>query len=309
MYVTTDTLSFPQSFRREVYPSVEDGLIINNSQDQEYEGEEEDEAYSRREYQIVRPSIPNLSGHNMRSPTSSPPPRPGTGAYNLAATPLITGMPLIPGRFSGVGDPPPKVNKMPQFVPGDAVSDAALLKRGLQRSGEARVASRAVGATDPDNITIISMFDNDKLTWTEIAQRMNQQRIMKGAKPNFTANSCHNRYNRNAPILYATDGREWVPVNKRRNYKKGVHMRDGPPETETQTGARSSDKGDPFPFAEYNDNMEVDQFTWDAQCDLALVQAKKRIDAQLWPSVAKIFHETTGLKISPTIAANRFALI
>jgi hypothetical protein len=91
-------------------------------------------------------------------------------------------MPLVPGRFSGVGDPPPKVNKMPQFVPADTVSDAALLKRGLQRSGEARVASRAVGATDPDNIMIISMFDNDKLTWTEIAQRMNQQRIMKGAK-------------------------------------------------------------------------------------------------------------------------------
>jgi hypothetical protein len=245
----------------------------------------------------------------MRSPTSSPPPRPGTGAYNLAATPLITGMPLVPGRFSGVGDPPPKVNKMPQFVPADTVSDAALLKRGLQRSGEARVASRAVGATDPDNIMIISMFDNDKLTWTEIAQRMNQQRIMKGAKPNFTANSCHNRYNRNAPILYATDGREWVPVNKRRNYRKGIHMGYAAEETDPEVEGRSSDKGDPSPFAEYNDNMEVDQFTWDAQCDLALVQAKKRIDAQLWPSVAKLFHETTGLKISPTIAANRFALI
>jgi hypothetical protein len=225
----------------------------------------------------------------------------------------MTGEDLPPGRYSHVSTPPPKINKVPSLVPTEQVSDAALVKRGLKRTGAARIASRATGATDPDNIKIIHLFDNERLPFIEIAKRLNDEKIAKGLKPIFTENSCHNRYNRNAPLLYATDGKEWVPLHKRRNYKRGKHLgvvRRGAIGEESQAAEQEEIEVDlPAPEALPQDNMEVSCFTWDAACDMALVEAEKEVDFLKWRQVAEAFHQKTGLKITPTQAAMRYKII
>lgn len=188
--------------------------------------------------------------------------------------------PLRPSRFSG-HEMPASVNKMPTPARGPSPSDAALLKRGLKRAGAASYTKRASGPTDPENIRIVNMFDNEHRTWAEIADILNKDRVAAGLKPMFTQNGVHNRYNRNAPILYQAEGKTFVQICKRKEYD--------------ERGKRKKD-----------------QYVWNADSDLLLVEAVKEVEAKKWKQVAAIFNSRTELdipKLSPEAIATRYTKI
>jgi len=180
----------------------------------------------------------------------------------------------LPPRYSGVRKRN-NVNLVPPTVPTSSISDAALLKRGLKRSKDSVMSKRSSGPNDPENILIVNLRENEKKTWPEICQILNERRIKEGKVPAFTPNGCHNRYNRNAPILFAAEGKEFIPVSVQRKLEKNPA---GP-------------------------------LTWDDETDTLLIQAVKEVDSQKWEKVAALFKSYTGRHITASEAALRTKVI
>jgi hypothetical protein len=143
-------------------------------------------------------------------------------------------------------------------------------------------AKRALGPNDPENIQIVNMVDNEGMSWIDVCAKLNTERVKTGRKPTFTPNSVHNRYNRNAPILYEAEGKIWVPVNVRK--KQGLMV-----------GAAGK-----LPF-------------WNAERDAVLVECVKIFDEERWHRISHLFNEkiagSTGGEIDADAAARRFSLI
>lgn len=204
-------------------------------------------------------STARQSGHPMLS-----------GEFNM---PLVPN-PRLPHRSSGVYKRA-NVNLVPPTVPTSSISDAALLKRGLKRSKNAVMSKRSHGPNDPENILIVNLRENEKKSWSEITLILNERRIKEGKVPSFTPNGCHNRYNRNAPILFAAEGKEFVPVSEQRKLKKNPN---GP-------------------------------IKWDDETDTLLIQCVKEVDSQKWEKVAALFNANCQRQITPAEAALRTKVI
>lgn len=180
----------------------------------------------------------------------------------------------LPPRSSGVHKRT-NVNLVPPTVPTSSISDAALLKRGLKRSKNSVMSRRSHGPNDPENILIVNLRENEKKNWPEICQILNERRIKEGKTPAFTPNGCHNRYNRNAPILFAAEGKEFIPVSVQRKLEKNPK---GP-------------------------------MNWDDETDTLLIKAVKAVDSEKWDRVAALFKEYTGRHITAAEAALRTKVI
>jgi hypothetical protein len=185
-----------------------------------------------------------------------------------------TSTPRLPPRSSRVRKRA-NVNLIPSTVPTSSISDAALLKRGLKRSKDSVMSKRSHGPNDPENILIVNLRENEKKSWPEICQILNERRIKEGKSPSFTPNGCHNRYNRNAPILFAAEGKEFIPVSVQRKLEKNPN---GP-------------------------------MNWDDEADTSLILAVKEVDSQKWDRVATLFNDLTGRHITATEAALRTKVI
>lgn len=162
------------------------------------------------------------------------------------------------------------------MVHSSSVSDASLLKRGMTRTSDALIVKRAMGPNDPENLKIVNMVDNLKMRWTEIADQLNKDRVAAGKAAKMTANCVHNRYNRNAPILFEAEGRTFIPIHLRK----------------THVAAK-----------------EEDRFFWDADRDRMLVEAVKAVEAEKWSRVAELVNRHTGGDLTPGGAATRHRLI
>ncbi|KAH8804757.1 hypothetical protein F5884DRAFT_754350 [Xylogone sp. PMI_703] len=180
---------------------------------------------------------------------------------------------LDPSRFSGV-DVPWGTNKVPETVPQDAVSDAALLKRGLKRGKGPRVIKRGAGANDPENIAIVNMKENEGLSFAKIAEILNQRRVEEGRQPSLTQTGVNGRYNRTAPLLFAAEGKEFVPLSQRSKDKQGA---------------------------------ERFRPMWNDELNTELVKVVKEAEAQKWEVVARMFEERTGLKVDAKTAARQYS--
>jgi hypothetical protein len=181
---------------------------------------------------------------------------------------------LLPSRNSGyrINRADHYTNKAPKLSYTEEITDASLAKRGLTRSGSKQMSKRASGANDPENITIVNLVENKGWKWPAISAFLNEQRVKSGRHPNFTPNSCHNRYNRNAPLLFAAEGKDWVPIKER-------------------SGA-----------IKFKAN-------WNNELDNLLVQCTKEVDSEKWAMVAERFNQRTNLDIDATAAAYRYSLI
>ncbi|KAH6673557.1 hypothetical protein B0J14DRAFT_654218 [Halenospora varia] len=180
---------------------------------------------------------------------------------------------LAESRYSGA-DMPWGINKTPEMTDSENVSDASLLKRGLSRTDGPRVCRRGYGANDPENIAIVNLKEHEGLTFAEIRERLNDKRIKEGKTPSLSVTGVANRYNRTAPVLFSSQGLEFVPLSQRKN-KPGTHSR----------------------------------VEWTNEDDLALVQSFNEYDHARWPAVAKMFEDKTGKAITPEIAAQRHAIL
>ncbi|KAF7872338.1 hypothetical protein EAF04_003261 [Stromatinia cepivora] len=165
---------------------------------------------------------------------------------------------LAPSRYSGA-IMPWGVNQQPVLVDQETVSDAHLKKRGLKRPppGE-KVGKRSYGANDPENVAIVNMKENEGKTFAEIAESLNAKRVSAGLKPGLTICGVNGRYNRTAPILFATQGLKFVPLSERR--KAGGAAKHG---------SSTSKAG------------------WTAEAEDRLVDIVKQVEAEKWSNVAR----------------------
>ncbi len=203
---------------------------------------------------------------------------------SVKSTARQSGRPMQPGELNVSPSLPPRssgvhkrtnVNLFPPTIPTSSISDAALLKRGLKRSKNSVMSKRSNGPNDPENILIVNLRENEKKSWPDICQILNERRINEGKTPSFTPNGCHNRYNRNAPILFAAEGKEFIPVSVQRKLQK-------------------------------NPNGPV---IWDDETDTLLIQAVREVDSRKWERVAALFNQRTGHQITAAEAAIRTKVI
>lgn len=176
-----------------------------------------------------------------------------------------------PARDSGCRIPPSR-NMTPERIDVESVVEARRLQKGGPRRASVNAPRRAHGANDPENILIVNLKENEGMRWEEIAKRLNDNRIATGMKPDLTANSVHNRYNRNAPILFAAEGKEFIPIKERR------------------PGYKTSS-------------------AWNPERDQALIDAVRSQEESKWFSIAQIYSERMGHVIDAQTAAYRFSLI
>jgi hypothetical protein len=214
------------------------------------------------------------SGSNRRQPGQ----RPDDEYFNNP------GRLLAPSRYSGA----PNcwgVNAKPVLVPEEEVTDAALLKRGLKRGEGDKVCKRGYGANDPENIAIVNMYEKDHMSFEQIKEKLNADRITIGRDPSLSANGCQNRYNRNAPVLFQAEGRRFIPIGQR---ERGQRMDD---------------------IEEINRLKPASQVAWNDQLDTALVLAVKEWESRKWGEVAEIFRQRTGVDMDPDSCAKRHYII
>ncbi|KAB8301380.1 hypothetical protein EYC80_003256 [Monilinia laxa] len=168
---------------------------------------------------------------------------------------------LAPSRYSGAVMPW-GVNQQPVLVDQESVSDAHLKKRGLTRPppGE-KVVKRSYGANDPENVAIVNMKENDHLSFAEIAEALNLRRVECGRAPSLTVCGVNGRYNRTAPILFATRGMNFVPLSDRK--KAG--------------GAKAH-------------GSSTSRASWTAEAENRLVEIVKQVEAVKWTQVAKLLN-------------------
>jgi hypothetical protein len=191
----------------------------------------------------------------------------------------VFGQKLEPSRYSGAAMPW-DVSVDPEMVDQSEVSDASLLKRNIARGKGKKICKRGYGASDPENIAIVNMKEFDDLSFEEIAKRLNEKRIAEGHEPSLSAVGVNSRYNRTAPLLFSAQGKEFIPLSKRKGKAREI-------------------------FEANRDGV----LEWTNELDIALVGAVKEVDAARWNTVALLFEEKTGKKLSASAAAVRHNLL
>ena len=176
-------------------------------------------------------------------------------------------------RYAGGVEPWP-CNTVPPVVLRSSVSDASLLKRGLPLTHRKKVIKRAYGVNDPENIALINMKDNQGMSWRDIVDVLNEQRVAAGKTKFLSVTAVANRYSRNCPVLMAAAGLRFVPLRLRR---------DG--------------------------GMEAPRIDWTEENDVILVNLFKAHEASRWETVAEEFQEETGIEVHPMEVARRYSAI
>jgi hypothetical protein len=187
-------------------------------------------------------------------------------------------------RFSGA-EMPWGVNQDPPLTRHDAVSDASLEKRDLKRGQGNKVCKRGYGANDPENIAIVNMKEKDNMPFQVIADELNKKRVKEGRPPTLSVCGVAGRYNRTAPLLFASQGKTFVPLSQR---NKG----------------KNTDHGDPVSELKSMDNSD-----WNGDYDLILVRAFKEYEGDRWRFIADIFSEKTGLHVTADQIALRHSIL
>lgn len=168
---------------------------------------------------------------------------------------------LAPSRYSGAVMPW-GVNQQPVLVDQETVSDAHLKKRGLTRPPPGKkVVKRSYGANDPENVAIVNMKENDKLSFAEIAEALNLRRVECGRAPSLTVCGVNGRYNRTAPILFAARGMNFVPLSDRKK----------------ASGAKAH-------------GSSTSRAGWTVEAENRLVEIVKQVEAVKWTQVSKLLN-------------------
>lgn len=153
------------------------------------------------------------------------------------------------------------------------------MKRGLKRTQSDKVCKRGYGANDPENVDIVNLKEHRHLSFPEIVELLNNRRIERGRNPSLTVCGVTSRYNRNAPLLFASQGRKFVPLSKRRAGDIEEH-------------------GNP-----------TGQPAWDDDLDEVLIKCVKEVEAEKWTKVAEKMEDKTGINFGAKSAAKRYSML
>jgi len=161
------------------------------------------------------------------------------------------------------------------MVKQSEVSDASLKKRGLTRGKSDTVCKRGYGANDPENIKIVNMKENDGLTFEQIKTILNEERVKQGKNPTLSACGVNSRYNRTAPLIFASAGKEFIPLSQRRKLEGKIPSK----------------------------------MVWNDHTDVTLVNLVNEYNKQKWQVVAQRFNEQTGENLTASQIATRHGLL
>lgn len=160
-----------------------------------------------------------------------------------------------------------------------AAGQAAKLKRtfsvamGQNPSGTMKVLAEH----DPENHEIKRLREQGH-KWSEIAEKVNKQRVAAGKVPGLTDNAVYSRYTRNAPRIAAARGEVWDPKT---------------------VGPHPSKKTEPMaPIIGFND-VE----------DQRLVEAYAEIQKETWELVSERIVAKGGKRHDPELCARRYQSI
>ena len=162
---------------------------------------------------------------------------------------------------------------------------AAVMKRRLPIDKDGKVPKRAYGINDPENIKIVNLYENDHLGFDEICRQLNNQRVRDGRNPTLTVCGIHARYNRTAPLLFASERKPFVPLRDRRKQAKNGEQ-DLPLDEGPQGG-----------------------MFWNAERDTRLVEIAQQVDAEKWKTVADLLSEETNTNLSVKQVVNRWRIL
>lgn len=252
-------------------------------------------------------SSSHTTKRSRRQRNNSPP------VFNAGAG---VGVGLAPSRYSGA-QMPWHVNADPPMTRAQEIKSASLVKRGLKKGQEDKVCVRGYGANDPENIAIVNMKEKEGLHFAEIQRRLNEQRTREGRKNNMSFCSVASRYNRTAPLIFASEGRHFVPLSQRRD--RELAKRHGKPifdddddeaEEESQPAEDNVFRSAASPpAAEGSQLRKMKQGEWNEELDLLLVKMYRDYDANRWYSMARTFTELTKLKVTAEQIATRHTLL
>lgn len=167
------------------------------------------------------------------------------------------------------------LNQDPPLVDQEEVPDSYLKKRNIPRGQGEKVCKRGYGANDPENIAIVNMKEAG-MSFKNIADELNQERIKDGRKPTLTICSVTSRYNRNAPLMFATLGKTFVPMSERRRGRVNEH-------------------GEP-----------TGDISWDKDLDDELINCHREFEASRWNTIASLMREKTGKPFTEKMVAIRW---
>jgi hypothetical protein len=188
---------------------------------------------------------------------------------------------LAPSRFSGTEMPWGLNNPPAEESDGSAtMSSAALVKRNVKNGGKKPV-KRAYGANDPENLAIVTMRDDDGMTFDDIASFLNAKRTEAGRVPSLTISGVNGRYNRTAPLICAAQGREFISASQRR---RGI-------------------------MAPILGGLGGNGDVWSDKLDLELVKAVQEYEANKWNAVAATIEDKTGAVFDARQCAIRFSML
>lgn len=156
---------------------------------------------------------------------------------------------------------------------------AAKLKRkfsvamGQNPSGTMKVLAEH----DPENHEIKRLREKG-YKWSEIAHKVNRQRVAVGKFPGLTDNAVYSRYTRNAPRIAAAQGEVWDPKT---------------------VGPHPSKKTEPMAPITGFDDLE----------DQRLVEAYAEIQRETWELVSERMVAKGGKRHDPELCARRYQSI
>lgn len=187
-------------------------------------------------------------------------------------------------------------------------SSASKLKRTLSLATGKNAGGnvRALAEFDPENQEIVRLRQTEQLNWSQIAKRLNKQRIAAGKEPRLTANAIYSRYTRNAPRIAAAKGENW-------QHAKGAAAGDPRSQSSSSSSNRkktktsavvNSDDGDDDDDDGGGDMTAITGFD-DAEDEL-LVMARHEIEEETWELVRKRVLEKGGRDHSAEMCATRY---
>jgi hypothetical protein len=182
-------------------------------------------------------------------------------------------------------------------------------------SQDKKTSTRRNDKEDPENIIIKTLRQEQKLTWNEIANYLNQERLNKGEAATFTDAAIYSRFVRNAPRIATSVGEIGFDP---RDY---MHLRHPNQYTQAE-GTGGISKAGKKRVKNYDNATELkanirqlvatevrDNGLEDAEKTEQLMEAVAKCERNFWKYVADEMERATTKMYDPEVLASRYHAI
>jgi hypothetical protein len=182
-------------------------------------------------------------------------------------------------------------------------------------SQDKKTSTRRNDKEDPENIIIKTLRQEQKLTWNEIANYLNQERLNKGEAATFTGAAVYSRFVRNAPRIATSVGEIGFDP---RDY---MHLRHPNQYTQAE-GTGGISKAGKKRVKNYDNATELkanirqlvatevrDNGLEDAEKTEQLMEAVAKCERNFWKYVADEMERATTKMYDPEVLASRYHAI